>query len=84
MAFSLPDSLLQNAPRAEPTLAELRAARADLELDIQAAVATLVRNFKDATGVSPAAVDVQMQRLWPTDQPHPVHAVIGVRVALDV
>jgi hypothetical protein len=68
----------------EPSLSELREARQQLELDLQGAIAPLLRNFKTSTGVCPSGVDVRMQALWPTDQPAPVHVVIGVRVALDI
>jgi hypothetical protein len=66
-----------------PTLSELRSARQTLELDIQGAIACLLRSFHDRTGVSVTDVDLRLQKIWPTNQP-PRHTVIGVRVALDI
>lgn len=85
MAFSLPEPPVLAVPlRDDPTLAELRAARAALEHALRDAVAPLLRTFHQQTGVSPRAVDVDMQALWPTDITGPKHVVIGVRVVLDV
>lgn len=88
MAFSLPDHLQQQAPRAAPTLAapliELRNARAALESDLRDAMAPLLRRFYEETGVCARSIDVDMQALWPTDLTGPKHVLIGVRVALDV
>lgn len=70
-------------PQSELTVAELREARKQLELDLQGAIAPLLRAFAETTGVHVDAVDVKMQTLWRIGAPRQ-HVVIGVDASLDL
>jgi hypothetical protein len=63
---------------------QLREARADLERRIETALAKLLTDFTDATGLTPRDIHVRLVPVQHIAEPNPRYVLDGVRVTLDL